>query len=248
MKTSNKILSGAVGLVVLCMLLMLVYMRTNLRTQELKEDTSEWQTQIRNVEAFQKIAVHTAANVYISQGETKFEMKGTENMLANTEIFIKEGKLVIKNKDDNSHNSRSNKLSLYITTDSLVNVQHSGVGSIESSTALTFPDWSVNTSGANDANLQLECTNFRYMQSGVGSVNIMGKAESVSFSNSGAGSMDASECEAKEVRVQGSGIGSFYVHATEQLNINLSGAGSVNYKGNPRIQQNVSGIGSVSAM
>jgi len=247
MKTSNKILLGAAGFVVFCMLSMLIFLRTNLRTQEIIEDSSEWQTQIRNVDAFQEITVHTAADVYLSQGETKFEMKGTENMLANIDVSVEDGKLVVKDKD-NSFSTRSNKLALYIRTDSLTYMQHSGVGSIESSTTLAFPNWKINTSGASDASLQLECTDFSYSQSGVGSVNIEGTTDYVSYFNSGAGSMDGSGFVAKQVDVQGSGVGSFYVHATEQLNINLSGAGSVNYKGNPRIQQNVSGIGSVSAM
>lgn len=248
MKTSNKILLGTVGLIVFSMLSLLIYGRANLSVQNIEEDSSEWQTQIRNMDSFQEIAVHTAANVYLSQGDTKFKMKGTEEMMANIEVFVEDGKLVIKNKEENSFGGRSNKLLLYITTDSLTYVQHSGVGSIESSTSLTFPDWKINTSGANDASLELECTNFQYRQSGVGHVSIMGTTEDASFSNSGAGGMDASEFQAKNVDVSGSGIGSFHVHATEHLNINLSGAGSVSYKGNPRIQQNISGVGSVRAM
>jgi len=248
MKTSNKILLGTIGVIVFFMLAMLIYMRTNLTTQSLVEDTSEWQTQIRKVDAFHEISVHTAANVYLSQGDTKFEMRGSEEMLAKLDVLIKDGRLIVKNKDDNSFSTRSNKASLYISTDSLTFLQHSGVGSIESSTVLTYPSWKINTSGANDASLELECNDFRYSQSGVGSIGIAGTTNYVSYFNSGAGSMDGSEFVAKQADVNGSGVGSFYVHATEQLNINLSGAGSVNYKGNPRIQQNVSGIGSVSAM
>ena len=246
MKTSNKILLGTVGLIVLCMLSMLIYMRTNLRVQDLQEDTSEWQTQIRRVDAFQEIEVHTAANIYIIQGEPKFEMKGTEQMMANVEVLVENNKLIVKEK--NSIGTRTGKLQLYITTDSLVNVLHTEVGSIESSNTLTFPEWSISTSAVNDASLDIECNNFNYHQTGVGSVNITGTADHVSYSNSGAGNMDGSDLEAKHVDVNGTGVGSFYVYATEQLNINLSGAGSVNYKGNPRIQQNISGIGSVSAM
>ncbi len=248
MKTSNKILLGTIGLVVFCMLSMLIFVRANLSSQDLGEDTSEWQTQIRNVDDFQEIFVHTVANVYISQGKNKFEMKGTENMLASVEVLVEDGKLIVRDKDGVSSKSRSGGLVLYVTTDSLVNVLHSGVGSIESSTALNFPDLKINTSGANDASLEINCNSFRYHQTGVGSVNITGTAESVSYSNTGAGNMDGSDFTAKTVDVHGTGIGSFYVHATEQLNINLTGAGSVSYKGNPRIQQNISGIGSVSAM
>ncbi|MGK0363610.1 MAG: hypothetical protein ACI85O_000663 [Saprospiraceae bacterium] len=247
MKTSNKILLGTVGVIVFCMLSMLVYMRANLTTQVFQEDTSEWQTQIRKVDAFQEIIVHTVANVYITQGETKFEMHGTEKTLANIEVKVEDGKLIIKNIEDNS-SARSGKMSLYIRTDSLVNLLHTGEGSIESSTKLTFPSLNIKTSGANDASLQLECQNFSYHQTGVGSANITGTTERASYGNTGAGNMDASGFEAKHVDVNGTGIGSFYVHATEQLNINLSGAGSVSYKGNPRIQQNISGIGSVRAL
>ncbi len=248
MKTSNKILLGVLGLIVLLVLSMFVFVRSNLTSQDIPQDNSEWQTQIRNVDAFHKISVHTAANIFISQGETKFEMKGTENMIAQVEVLVEDGRLVIKNKDDRSSNSFSNKLNLYIRTDSLVHIQHSGVGSIESSSTLTFPDLKINTSGANDASLELNCNSLNYQQSGVGSVNVTGTAESAAFSNSGAGEMDASNFEVRAVNVQGSGVGSFYVNASEQLNINLSGAGSVSYKGNPRIQQNISGIGRVNAM
>jgi len=248
MKTSNKILLGTVGLIVLCMLSTLIYMRANLRIQSIQNDTSEWQTQIRNIGSFNVIEVHTAADVYLSQGETKFEMKGTEDMMANIEVLVEGGKLIVKNKNDNSLGRGSNKVLLYIKTDSLTYLQHSGVGSIESSSILTYPNWKINTSGTNDASLEIRCNDFNYHQSGFGSVSIEGMAEHVGYSNSGAGSMDGSNLEAKNVDVNGSGAGSFYVYATEQLNINLSGAGSVNYKGNPRIQQHVSGFGSVSAM
>lgn len=248
MKTSNKILLGTAGVIVLCMLSMLLYMRGSLKTQTFQEDTSEWKTQTYNVGDFHEIAVQVSANVYLSQGEPKIEMKGTEQILSKIELEVKDGKLVVKIKDNESISRRLNKPSLFITTDSLVSVLHAGSGSIESSTVLTFPSLNIMTTGANDSSLQLDCQDFSYHQTGVGSASITGTTARAAYINTGAGSLDASNFEAKNVEINGTGIGSFDVFATEQLNINLSGAGSVSYKGNPRVQQNISGIGSVSAM
>jgi hypothetical protein len=249
MKTSNKILLGTLGLIVFCMLSMLIYMRGNLKTQAFQEETAEWRTHTHNVAGFQEISVQVSANVYISQGDAKVEMKGEEGVLSKIDVDVKEGKLIIKIKDNESiRRTRSNTPSLFITTDSLVAILHTGAGSIESSNVLTFPSLDVMVTGANDVNLQLDCQAFSYRQTGIGSANITGTTERASYLNTGAGNMDASDFEAKNVEVNGTGIGSFDVYATEQLNINLSGAGSVNYKGNPRVQQRVSGIGSVRAM
>ena len=248
MKTSNKILLGTIGFMVFCMLTFLIYMRANVTTQVYQEDRSEWKTHTHNVSDFQEIVVQIAADVHIAQGEAQLEMKGTEDVLSKVDVNVNDGKLTVRIKDNESISTRSSKLSLFITTDSLVNVLHTGAGSIESASILTFPSLNIRTTGANDASLQIDCQEFSYYQTGVGSANIAGKTERASYTNTGAGNMDASDFEAKTVEIHGTGIGSFDVHATEQLNINLSGAGSVKYKGNPRIQQNVSGIGRVSAM
>jgi len=248
MKTSNKILWGTFGLIVLMTLVSFIYVRVNLTPQNTEIDTSNWQVQIRATDNFSEIQVHAAADVYLTQGERKLELRGSENTLAITESYVENGKLIIKYKDRTSYSNTRNRMKIFIATDSLTFLNHTGVGHIESEGVLTYPNWNVVTSGANDSSLEIEAQRFTYVQSGVGRAQLLGTAESVSFTNSGAGSTDAVELEAKEVSVHGSGVGSFDVHATEQLNINLSGAGSVRYKGNPRMNQNISGVGSVSSI
>lgn len=248
MKTSSKILWGTLGLVVLLNIVSLLYVRANLTEQDFKTDTSDWQTQVLETDNFSEVAVHVAADIYIEQSEKKFEMHGTEETLAIVEVNIENGKLVVKYKDRTSYSVNHNRMKLYISTDSLTHIEHSSAGSIESSGKLTFPDLSIYTSGANDANLEIETGDFSYTQSGAGRASIIGNAENASFINSGVGNMDATEFEVKNVQIQGSGVGSFEVFAIDQLNINLSGAGSVRYKGNPRLQQNISGVGSISSM
>ena len=106
MKTSNKILLGVLSLIVLFTLSMFVFVRSNLTSQDIQQDNSEWQTQIRNVDAFHKISDHTAANIFISQGETKFEMKGTFGTNRGATPVIRNGTIPSQAIPSNVSNSR----------------------------------------------------------------------------------------------------------------------------------------------
>jgi hypothetical protein len=83
--------------------------------------------------------------------------------------------------------------------------------------------------------------------SGVGSVTLAGRVDSLKAELSGVGSLSADGLSADRVETNLSGVGSANVRAEKSLNGNVSGVGSLTWKGAATdVSTNVSGIGRVS--
>ncbi|MFO7607664.1 MAG: DUF2807 domain-containing protein [Candidatus Krumholzibacteriia bacterium] len=83
---------------------------------------------------------------------------------------------------------------------------------------------------------------------GTGSTALEGFVESLQVILTGAGSCDAGELKAKDVKVVLSGVGDCHVHATASLDVRLSGVGNVTYRGDPQEKTTeVTGRGEIMA-
>ena len=248
MKTGNKILLGAIGFCLLLGLLVMIFVRTNLTEFRMEEDTSEHQTQIIATDDFSKVRIEHTADVVLMQGDKKLELQGGVNSLDETESIVENGTLIIRRKTDEGSVGYRTKIRVYITVDSLTEITHTGEGSLEAGSVLTYPKWGIVSTGVAHTKLDTDSETFYYHQSGAGSAELGGKTGYADFMNSGVGNINAENLEAGKVIVNGSGAGNFQVNAQEELDINLSGVGNVDYRGNPRIRQNISGVGNVNAI
>ena len=99
---------------------------------------------------------------------------------------------------------------------------------------------SINASGFNGGDLSVET-------SGVGSIALAGRVDSLKAELSGVGSLEAEELTADRVTTSLSGVGSARVRAQKSISGNVSGIGSLTWKGTATdVSTSVSGIGRVS--
>lgn len=99
---------------------------------------------------------------------------------------------------------------------------------------------SIDASGFDGGELSVEA-------SGVGSILLNGRVDTLKAQLSGVGSLEAEGLTADSVRAELSGVGSASVRAEKAIKGNVSGVGSLTWKGAAtEVSTNVSGIGRVS--
>ncbi len=99
---------------------------------------------------------------------------------------------------------------------------------------------SIDARGFNGGDLSVET-------SGVGSITLVGRVDSLKADLSGVGSLEAEELTADRVTTNLTGVGSASVRAQKSINGSVSGIGSLTWKGTATdVSTNVSGIGRVS--
>lgn len=105
----------------------------------------------------------------------------------------------------------------------------------------------ISVSGAADMTVDgLHGERFELTVSGASTSKLSGTVDHFEVTGSGANTLDASELQAKVVKISVSGAGDSQVWATEQLDATVSGAGNVRFHGEPAdVQKDVSGAGSV---
>ena len=197
---------------------------------------------------FSKISIHIAAEVYIRQADSfRCQIEGNADYLEETNATVKDGVLTIRRVDHPNWLNGIQRLVIYIDAPNFEKIDFSGAGSIVSKTKLTGNKLQIEVSGAGSARLQdVDYQHIDVDLSGVGNIEIGGKAVSSTMEMSGTGNIDAFDLLADSVRCETSGVGNINCFANVELNANVSGVGGIRYKGTPKnLRKSVSGIGKV---
>jgi hypothetical protein len=182
-------------------------------------------TEIRKAEPFNQIKIDGIFNIYLSQGEEEsIKVEADDNLLEYIKTDIKDHGLFIDFTSSKGI-QKSAKLNIYITLTNINLLELEGIGSVSCLT---------------DLNLN----KLKLINSGIGSINLKGKASEVYMKNSGIGKIKATEFEVAYLKVKASGVGSVKVNATKEISVNLSGVGNVYYTGEPELKDiDIDGIG-----
>jgi hypothetical protein len=181
--------------------------------------------EIRQAKSFNQINIDGIFNIYLSQGEKEaIEVEADDNLLEYVKTDINNSVLSI----DFTYSKgieKSTELNIYITVTDINQLELEGIGNVSCLT-------------------DLHLNKLKLINSGIGSINLKGKASEVYIKNSGIGKIKATEFEVAYLKVKASGVGSVRVNATKEISVNLSGVGNVYYTGEPKLKDiNMSGIG-----
>lgn len=197
---------------------------------------------------FSKVSINIAAEVYIRQADSfRCRIEGSADYLEETKATVKDRVLTIRRIDHPNWLNGIQRLVIYIDAPNFETIDFSGAGSIVSKTKLTGNKLHLEVSGAGSVRLQdVDYQHVDVDLSGVGNIEIGGKAVSSTMEMSGTGNIDAFDLLADSVRCETSGVGNINCFANVELNANVSGIGGVRYKGTPKsLRKSVSGIGKV---
>lgn len=220
----------------------------NVSTSSSQQDDKTTKKEVRTVEKFDGIGLGISADVKLTQGSPQnVTIEGSAKDLEKIVTELDGSTLKIGTKPGSWH---VNKVTIYITMESVKNLQLSGSGSIVAQNAITADNLELHISGSGSLEIaDLKAANINSHVSGSGSIKLSGKgSEKHEVNISGSGDVIANELSTKDVDIHISGSGDCKVNATDKLVARVSGSGDVYYSGKPQIDANVSGSGKIKAL
>ncbi|ARS37068.1 head GIN domain-containing protein [Pontibacter actiniarum] len=238
----KKIYTATFGVFALAFLLF----STSAVTAQSLRGNKQMTTQNRKVSGIKGIDVSGGFVVELTQGSNEgVRLEAEENLIDNIKTEVRNGILHIYNDKSISTNKG---MKAYVTLKDLERIDISGGVKVTGNSNFKTPSLKMDMSGGSHVKLTVDTEKINADMSGASKVELLGKADVMHMEMSGASRVDASELEAREVKVQASGASNVKVFAKEALDINASGASAIYYKGSPNITSDVSAAARVSRL
>lgn len=251
MKTSNKILSGFFGLVLLLLFLFLIFIRFNLSPKgwgegdQLIEGNGTIKTEKYTVSDYNDIRLGQNFEVELQPGAEFLELSIDENLLQYIQPTVRNGQLHI-DIDKSVSLKPSGRVKMKIGIQQLEKLYSSGSSRVSATDTLKTSQLEVGTSGSGAVHLLIQSEEIDATVSGSGDMQLRGNSQDLKVTIAGSGRVNATELMSKTVDARISGSGDASVHAIEYLNVGIAGSGHLSYKGDPQIRQQISGSGRLS--
>lgn len=189
---------------------------------------------------FDELEMSDAFRVHVQTGSVfSVSATGELNDLDDLNIFVQDGKLVVRYNNSWKNNRR--QMDIDITMPVLESVDFSGAvnASIEGFKNLSKLDFEL--SGASRCDFDGTTQSLEFDLSGASELNLFGHSRYLDGEISGASKLNAFDLSADESDLDLSGASSARVWITGFLDVEASGASSIRFKGSPRIEQKLSG-------
>ena len=194
---------------------------------------------------FVAVDVSGGLDVMFRQSENCSVIVETQDNLTNDlDIFVRDDILHIHFEKSTNMLGRP-RYKAYIFAPRLEAAALSGSAGAADWDTVVAEDFSLTVSGSVNININVEAAKLDVNASGSSVVRLSGKADLVSISQSGSGSVDTFDLPVRNAVVVRSGSGRVDVAASDSLDVVSRGSGEVRYKGYPSITQSVSGSGSI---
>ncbi len=202
-------------------------------------------TRSLSIGSFEEIKCYGTASVLFTQGQTcAVEVKGTENEIANKEVKVENGTLVIRNKKQNQRGS--DHFEVIVTAPSLTSLTVAGVCSFVSET-ITTPSLDVDIEGVATIKMgRVQCDDTHFNVSGVSTLTADVSGKKLKLVSGGMSRVDLS-FKGAQATINNSGVGSVKLHADcDTLTAQNSGTASVKLIGTAdHTEINASGVSQI---
>jgi hypothetical protein len=247
MKTSNKVLLSAFGIVLILVTALIISLTMHAhRTVSFALASS---TSFANSDNAPMREYHVAADSKINAinlqlesrvdlqiintaAQKKIVIAGNNNLLPYIHVSQQNGYLTIfaDHEYEFLHNNSSNiKITIYTNTADLNALQVSGAASI------VLPDINSN--------------NFELKVNGASSAELSGTANTFTAEVNGSSKINAKNLKANNANIKLMGASAIDVYATQNIDAKIFGAGLINYYGKPKnVTQSIMGAGAVKNM
>jgi hypothetical protein len=222
----------------------------NISTSSSSRQDDKFKKDVRTVEKFDGIGLGISADVKLTQGSPQnVTIEGNANDLEKIITEIDGSTLKIRSKPGSWH---MNKVTVYITMESVKNLHISGSGSVIAQNTISTDNLDLHISGSGSLEISdLKAGSISSHISGSGKIKLSGKSAATQRHEihiSGSGDVLASELLTQNVDVHISGSGNCKINASTKLSARVSGSGDVYYSGKPLIDASVSGSGKIKEM
>jgi hypothetical protein len=204
----------------------------------------------RILEAFHALEAGSVLQVTVAVtkgAKPGLKISGDDNLVPLVESELRDGTLILRNKD---HSNFSPKLPLLVEviTGELDGVEASGVSQVTVKAGSKVDQFTAGASGAARVAVEgLETKKAIVSTSGASNVVLKGTAESLKADAAGASQVKAEELKVEDAEVSISGASGIAVHASKSVGGDVSGASQLNLYGRPaKNTVSISGASSVN--
>lgn len=187
--------------------------------------------------------------VLVSGAEGKITIEGEENLLEFIVTEVKDGYLIVKNKDRINLNSSNNKtIKIIIPFKEINEVSFAGSGDLWSQDKITVNDFKSSLAGSGSMVLHVETTSTNSSLAGSGKMTLKGTTNDLDVSVSGSGKFHGFDLQANNTVISVAGSGDAELFCNGKLKARVAGSGDIKYKGNPKTEETkVAGSGSIES-
>lgn len=233
MKTSNKILLGALILVVLLMTVSAAFLKTNVFGDVIKGD-GDVRQENRPVEAFDRIDIGGNFQVYFTQeGPSKLMVSADNNLMEYILSEVVDGELRVYS----TNRLQSRNIQLDINSSDIRQIKATAGARIFGRNAITTPQLTLLGSAGAQLELEAMVEQLIVNLSAGSRATLSGAADEAEYEASAGSRVSAYDLEARSVRAKGSAGSTLEVHATESLSAEGSAGSGIYYAGTPQINE-----------
>jgi predicted GNAT family acetyltransferase len=206
-----------------------------------------------NIGSFDAVSANTYGDIYVSQtsdGSSSLRIIGEAKYVERIKVVVIEGVLTITNENQEKNRmkvSEKNSVRIEITAPTLKSMVSKGVGDVLVNNKFVAGDLQITLRGVGDVKFNdLQCQKLKITHTGVGDVELKGRASTADMTLTGVGDIEAYDFKVDALTVLSKGVGDLECYATKSINAESRGVGEIKYKGSPSKKQIVSkGIGGV---
>lgn len=173
------------------------------------------------------------------------QIYGDENILSHINVDVKNGKLIIKSKND--VNLKATSLKIFTNSGNLNAFDIAGSGKVYLKGEINAGEIRLNISGSGYISADsLYCERIKLNIFGSGSTQLTGVSNYTEFNISGSGNIDALKFSSLKANAKVSGSGRIKLWVGQELEASISGSGDIQYKGYPEtVNTQVAGSGHI---
>lgn len=185
MKTSNWIVIGALGAVILFFLAFQFSIHDKVREGELRENAIQYTgnmiSEIRNVSAFSKISVTHGIEVFFKQDSiTVVKVEASENLIPYIKTEVRHKKLII---EKTKRKQKGDTVRIFVSNHQLDSLQVSSASHFETKGTVSGKDLVLQFTDDSNGNLELSYESVKCSATPGSNVKIKGNTDQIDFSN-----------------------------------------------------------------
>ena len=252
MKTSNKLLTAALSLILLVGLISMITLRTSLVPRGIGDGdhlitgSGTMQKKKLEVASFSKLLAVDGLAFTLVSGEEFVEVEAEENLLEYFETKVDEGRLQIAIKEGYTlRPSSDGKIKVTVGYENLHNIRANAAASVYSQDTLFAESLSLNATSGSTININAVTKNLDLNANSAGEIILSGSTSFIKGNANSGGTIKAYEVNSITGEVKSNSGGQVKVSVKDYLKASANSGGSVGYKGDPKVDQRSNSGGNI---